>query len=245
MKHAKLVRMSFPVWVAVASTSLAAQERGGTTLQGQVVDSLTEHPMEGVLLRLDSGAETRSDRAGRFTLQGLEAGTHVLAALTLDCRVSWVGVELAAGGTSEVTISMPAPPGGARRAETGVPERPRSGGRLVTAAEIDAMQARSLRDVIGRVAPGMLSRGRNSLLSPNVEFVVVVDGIRAADGDRTLDNVRPEDVETLELAPGSSAGWEFGSAGSAGLVRIVTRQGTGGTRVPNAHQCVVPGMRGG
>jgi len=243
MKRMAFCGSSLVVW-ALAVPSLRAQEPERAALEGQVVDSLTERPLEGVLLRLDSGVETRSDRSGRFTLGGLEPGPHVLAALTEDCRVAWVGVHLVAGGTAEVTVSMPAPPGGARPQRAAVPERARSGGRLVTAAEIDAMRARSLRDVIGRIAPSMMSRGRNSLLSSDVEFVVVVDGVRAADGDRTLDNIRPEDVETIELAPGSSAGWEFGSAGSAGLIRIVTRGSPSRTPEPSGASCVVPGMRG-
>ena len=68
---------------------LVAQVELSATLEGQVLDSVTGRPMEGVLVRIDTGPEVFSDVDGRYRLMGLRPGRHILALLTVDCRVNW------------------------------------------------------------------------------------------------------------------------------------------------------------
>ena len=72
--------------------------------------------------------------------------------------------------------------------------------------------------------------------------MVGVDGVRAAHGAQALDVIRPSEVETLELLPGAVAGWEFGSAGSAGVIRVTTRRGARASSRSGAEGCIVPGF---
>ena len=246
-----------PACALLLTAGLSAQEPPAATLEGEVVDSVTGQPVAGVLLRLDSGPQTLSDEDGRFRLVGLEPGPHMFAVLTHDCRITWSEVELTPGQVSRVEVRLASAFGTRVEREREQAERRRSEGELVTADEIEQMNATSLADVIRRVKPTMIGaprgtvgaptsvsgRSRNSFLSATgaSEPVVVVNGVRVAHGAQALDFIRPSEVETLELLPGAVAGWEFGSAGSAGVIRVTTRRGDyRALSRSGAEGCVVP-----
>ncbi|HZD03607.1 MAG TPA: TonB-dependent receptor plug domain-containing protein, partial [Longimicrobiales bacterium] len=112
----------------------------------------------------------------------------------------------------------------------------------------------SLAEVIRRVAPNMVGspggqfgqstkvRGRtqNSFITPEPEPVVVVDGVRVEDASTALDLIRPSDVRTLEVLPGAAAGWQFGSSGAAGVIRVTTFRGGTQSSPPGVENCTVP-----
>ncbi|GIS79005.1 MAG: hypothetical protein CM1200mP14_05710 [Gammaproteobacteria bacterium] len=77
-----------------------------------------------------------------------------------------------------------------------------------------------------------------------LEPVVVLDGTRMSDASETINMIRPGEVETLELLPSSSGGWEFGSSGSAGVIRITTRKGAQNLRRSEVEACKVPNFPG-
>lgn len=232
------------------------------TVEGHVVDSLTGRPIPGVLVRLDTGAETFSSSEGRFRLTDVPPGAHMLALLTADCRVNWREVDLEPGDVSSLTVRLSLPFGVAARQAREAAERRRSEGTLVTAEEIQEMNAVTLADVIRRLEPTMIGnpanmvgsatsvsgRSRNSFTSRTgaEEPVVLIDGVRATDGSRALAEIHPSDVGTLELLPGAAAGWEFGSAGSAGVIRVTTRRhgdaAAPGRVTDGPGGCVVPGF---
>lgn len=242
--------------LATSASALAGQSPGGATVRGLVVDSVAGTPVSGVLLRLDSGGETFSARDGSFLLLDVPPGEHMIAALTSDCRVTWTEVTLEEGGISELRVTVPTVPGTEVVAERERSERRRAGGRLVTAEEIREMNAVTLADVIRRVEPNMVGaptavagevssvegRARNSFLSASgkEEPVVLIDGVRAVDGARALADLLPSEVETLELQPGASGGWEYGSAGAAGIIRVTTRRHSLAVRPARAEPCTVP-----
>lgn len=226
----------------VCAPALVAQSSGSATLEGEVVDSVSGRPIEGVLVRMDSGPQTFSDDEGRFRIADLTPGAHTVALMTSDCRVTWSDVLLASGEVTRTTVRMTAPPELAADEERRDEERRRAEGKLVTAAEIERMNARSMTDVLRRVEPSMIGglagytgtparvigRSRNALDAADggTEPVVVIDGVRAAHGSQALATLRPEDVATMEILAGAAAGWAYGSAGSSGIIRIVTRKGS-------------------
>ena len=231
----------------------AAQGTSPATLHGQIVDSITGVPMAGVLLRMDTGPQTLSDDRGRFRLDGLAPGPHLYAIMTADCRISWGEVLLAVGGLHEQDLRLAAVPGTERRVAREEVERRRSEGKLVTAAEIESMGARTLGDIIRRMSPRMVgtttmagaatpvrARAQNSFLDDGVEPVVVIDGVRAPDPSQALDRIHPSEVYTLEVLEGAAEGWIYGSDGAAGVIRVTTWKSHGGEAQPSVDECVVP-----
>tara|TARA_B100000929_G_scaffold119743_1_gene94922 strand:- start:29 stop:883 length:855 start_codon:yes stop_codon:yes gene_type:complete len=237
--------------------SLVAQVELSATLQGQVVDSVTGKPMEGVLVRIDTGPEVFSDIDGRYRLMGLRPGRHMLALLTADCRVNWGSVLLIPGVATEASFKLAVPIGTEQEVRREEAERRRSFGRLITREEIERFNPRTLVDVIRRYAPRMVSgasgqvgsttgitqRAPNSLTGV-LEPVVVLDGTRMSDAAETINMIRPGEIETLELLPSSSGGWEFGSSGSAGVIRITTRKGVQDLGRSEVEACKVPNFPG-
>lgn len=236
---------------------MAAQEQLSAILEGQVLDSVTGRPMEGVLIRIDTGPEVFSDSDGRYRLIGIRPGRHMLALLTEDCRVNWGSVVLTPGAATEASFELAPPIGMDQEVEREEVERRRSHGKIITREEIRRFNPRRLVDVIRRYAPRMVSgaspqvgaatglRQRSpSSFTGALEPVVVVDGTRVTNGSEAIDMIRPGDVETLELLPSSSGGWEFGSSGSAGVIRVTTRKGTRDRRDSRAPACRVPDFGG-
>lgn len=236
----------------LAAASLVVAQEPLTGLEGFVADSATGRPVAGVLVRMDSGRGTVSDELGRFRIVGVDGGEHLVALLTPRCRVSWHRVALVEGQVRlmALTVAVDAP-----TEEERVRDRERRGlsqGAFLDAADIEAMQVRTLADVVRRVAPRMVggspdqvgastevrSRSTNSF-TPS-EPVVVVDGARVSDGGRALDLIAPSDVETLEVLPGAAAGWEFGSDGAAGVIRVTTRYGDAPDSPDRVGSCQVP-----
>ena len=240
------------------STPAAAQSpTRAPSFFGQVVNRETGEPVRQVLLRLDTGDETLSDEDGRFRLESVEAGKHLYALLTSDCAITWGEVQLVEGESHEATLTVTVAASSDADMDQETSRRTRSKGKLVTADEIDAMHAVSMAEVIRRVAPTMVmgtpdeagavtqltSRGSNSIVSRSVP-IVVIDGIRIDDGARALDNLRPSEVRTLEILAGAGGGWEYGSSGSGGVIKVTT-----GRRDPSGppsatKKCVVPDFPG-
>lgn len=246
-----------PLWVTDAAD---AQSRS-TTFRAQVVDSVAGDPIPGVLVRFESGQEAVSDEVGRIVVQGLDPGEHTLALLTADCRVTWARVDLAAGTTREIELRLPPAFGAvASKAREEEADRRRAKGKILVAEEIDGMNARSATDLVRRLAPSMVrgwtgvageatsvsGRAPNSIIGDQAP-VLVVDGVRVHDVAYMLDQMLPSEVDTLEVLPGAAGGWEFGSQGSSGVIRIVRRRGvaTGTPESVETQSCSVPGFRRG
>lgn len=234
---------------ALASPSAAQDPTAG--LRGIVVDSAAGEPIAGVLVKLGSGAETLTSDRGRFELMDLTPGSHVVALLSADCQVTWTEVEIEPDSVLDTRFTLSRAPSAEERRTR--EDRRRSQGAIVTGDEIQEMRLRSLAEVIRRIEPGMVgssaavgavapirSRSRNSFTDEGMEPVVVVDGVRAADGSRMIHSIDPADVALLEILPGSVAGWEYGSDGAAGVIRVTTLKGRVGNARPDAGGCVVP-----
>lgn len=250
--HLLLAATSF----LAAASGAYGQSSADAVFEGQILDERTADPVAGVLIRLDTGHEAVTGRDGRFKIGPLVAGSHVYALLTADCAISWGQVDLAPGETHVGSLTVASRFSNATEAEKENDRRTRSKGKFLTGPEIDEMHAVSMAEVIRRVAPTMVmgapeeaggitqltSRGANSIVSRSVP-IVVVDGMRMDDGARALNGIRPSEVETLEILPGAAGGWEFGSAGSGGVIKVTTgRSGAQPATSPKA--CAVPNFPG-
>lgn len=243
----------------VASTASAQTPTGGV-FAGQIVDSISGEPIEGVLVRLDTGLEAFTDARGEFDFGGLPTGRRLYALLSKDCRITWGEIEVIDGIPRNVRLRLPPAFGAAADDEQrDAVERRRTGGKYVEAAEIDRMGARSVTEVIRRVAPNMVSgvtgavgstssftSGRTRSFLPDDPPVVVIEGIRIPDAEIVLTEMHPSEVQLLEVLPGSAAGWEFGSSGAGGVIKITLRRGlaTGAPEQAPVAECAVPDFPG-
>jgi hypothetical protein len=240
---------------ALAQMPIAGRVPAEARLEGEVVDSVTGRPIEGVLIRMDSGPETLSDANGRFVIEALTPGQHMLALLTSDCRIKWGAVFLTPGGRHTASFELAPPIGTEIQVRREAQERRRSFGRLITREQIEKLSARTLADVLRRYVPRMVGsatgdtgftdvitqRAPNSLTGL-LEPIVVVDGIRMHDAAETIAVIKPGEVEELEILTSSSGGWEYGSAGSAGVIKITTRKGIQDLPPRSVEPCMVPGF---
>jgi len=229
-------------------------------LDGQIVDSISGAPIEGVLVRMDSGHEAFTDSGGRFHFTGLPQGKRLVALLTEDCRITWGEVTVVERFPRNVEFRLP-PAFGAKAEQDAreVEERVRSTGRRMEREEINRSNARSVMELIRRMAPGMVSpmqgdpgnvssltasRGRS--LGTEDPPVVLIDGVRVPGAEGALSTMRPMEVAVIEVQPGAAAGWEYGSAGASGVIKITLRRAlaTGAQERREATTCVVPAFPG-
>jgi TonB-linked SusC/RagA family outer membrane protein len=91
------------------------------------------------------------------------------------------------------------------------------------AAGINVSQASS----IPGDAPSVLVRGKNSI-SSNTEPYIVVDGIPLSKTDGSINDINPNDIESVEILKDPSAVAIYGVNGSNGVVLITTKRGSKG-----------------
>ena len=72
--------------------------------------------------------------------------------------------------------------------------------------------------------------------------VVVIDGVRMPGAEGTLYTMRPHEISRLEVQPGAAAGWEYGSSGASGVIKITLRRGIADGQIERLERraCVVP-----
>jgi hypothetical protein len=250
------------VAAAAAQVEMSATaEPIGAVFEGQVVDSLTGDPIEGVLIRMDSGGEAFSDERGEFRFVGLPQGRRLFAMLTADCRITWAEITVVEGIPRRERFRLPPAFGAAADAADEEEARRKStGGRRLTARELDESQANSVLELIRQISPNMvdpmrgepggvseLRAGRGRSLGTTDPPVIVIDGVRMPGVEGTLSTMRPSEVAELEIQPGAAAGWEYGSAGASGVIKITMRRGLpdGAEEVRERSACVVPAFPGG
>ena len=67
--------------------------------------------------------------------------------------------------------------------------------------------------------------------------MVIFDGVQVGDGERALQDFKPVDVYSMEILRGASRGWEYGTGGAGGVIKIVTKTGDLGYGVEHPDRC--------
>ena len=225
-----------------------------STLEGSVLASPDGRPLSGVLVALEAGPRIKSDGEGAYRLEGVEPGQHLIAVVAPGCQVTFTVVDLLPGEVRSLTFEIAFD----LRVFDQLAQRRGSGGRVVMAPEIAAMNASTLAEVLARVAPGMVGatppqpgmvssgRGRASVSAGgNLVPAVILDGaILGASGLQDVQDLRPSDVAWIEVLRGAAGGWEVGTGGSGGLIRVQTKRGRGSdTPLIEPERCEIPGFR--
>lgn len=251
-----------PFRVAAQAEARLGATDAGAIFEGQVVDSVSGDPIPGVMVRMDAGPETFTDALGQFRFDALPQGRRLFAILTADCRIRWDEITLVTGIPRKKRYRLPAAFGAAAAEEVEQSEARRrsGGGRRLVAEDIDRMNVRSVTELIRSIAPGVLTpqqgdpgndsglrsaRGR-SMTGETAPPVLVVDGVRMPGFEGVLVAIEPSEVAMLEVLPGAAAGWEYGSSGASGVIKITLRRGLPDGADPTLARaaCVVPSFPG-
>lgn len=213
-------------------------------LKGRVVTEEGHRPVPRIRLNFSGGPTAFTDEDGAFSVMGLLAGNHMVTLVTPACRA--VTARFTWTGTTATELEVVLPDAMARM-DLG-PDIERGEGRLVTAAEIEGMRARTLADVIRHVAPHLIDAAPNQpgesarLKSRNtatvggyLEPVVVLDGLPSVGAASLFRDIRADEVAAVRILSGAAGGWVYGK--SAGMIRIWTKRGRGGGAVGVPTNC--------
>ncbi|HEY2375059.1 MAG TPA: SusC/RagA family TonB-linked outer membrane protein [Gemmatimonadaceae bacterium] len=205
-----------------------------------------------------TGRLTLTDVNGHFRLTGLSAGDVTLEIRRVGYRPvtqrATVGTEGLRILLTEAPIELNAL---VVTGTAGAVEKRSVGNAVSTIAAADQLQASAVGDLgalINGRAPGVVVtggtgragagtvlniRGR-STLSLSQQPLIYVDGVRVSNevgtGPRVqggnvvsrLDDIAPEDIESIEIIKGPAAGTLYGTEASNGVVQIITKKGGGG-----------------
>jgi hypothetical protein len=237
--------------IALVAGPTAAQEPEKTPLptvvEGLTLDALSGLPFPNVQLRFDTGERITSDEQGRYMIDGIQPGYHRVALVTGRCNVTFADLELAPGEIKRIAFQVPSEMVGVRPGHEEL--RKRSEGEYYSSDELEEMSARNLLDVLRRVAPDMVGPqsglpgasptlvGRTRTARGVAEPIVVFDGIQVGDGVRALRDFKPADVYSMEILRGAGRGWEYGTGGAGGVIKIVTQSGDLGYGVEHPDRC--------
>lgn len=244
----RLLRVGLLLGLALSSTDPAYPQGTDTAVRVVVRGADTGAPLVGALVSTAGlGLQGITDAAGVVRLVGLPAGEQSIRAQYLGYAPVTVRVFLDPGEPAEVRLELPVQPirlaeirVRARRSDLetrGFENRRRAGlGTFVSRDQIARMQPRFLSDVLRRVAGMQLTPsggvGMSRASSRGVGMVHRTCPIQYyVDGTMTMplqvDNIRPEDVEGLEIYKGPATipiAYNKGTA-ICGVILIWTRTG--------------------
>ena len=201
---------------------------------------------------------TRSDPNGRFRLTGLTGTEVTLEARRIGFRLATVRAVVGPQPVSIVLTVTPLELDAVVvTGQVGAVERRAVGNAVTTidaSNELRTSGAGTLGSLINGRAPGVVVtsgtgragtgtslsiRGR-STLSLSQQPLIYIDGVRVSNdvntGPRTqgglvvsrLDDIAPEDIESIEIIKGPAAGTLYGTEAANGVVQIITKKGGAG-----------------
>lgn len=238
-------------WRVVAAlgalaASLPATARGQDEgrLVGVVVTDNQGVPIPGAMVALDAGPRTTADEDGAFVLDGVEAGPYRIAAVAPGCHVGLGEVDVQAGRATRVQVAVPLPPDAEELLNAWTLGTRSLGDQIktLTAEDMRRRHVQTIQDALRIIAPDMVGGetsqvgGRASLRNRGAPTVgadpsplVIVDGIQISmQSIDALATINPQDIERIEVMRGGTGGWRYGFMGVNGVVRITTRDASGG-----------------
>ena len=208
------------------------------TVTGVVVDAENGQPLAGVAVGLaGGGAATRTDAAGRFSIQAPPTGRLLIS------QIGYQTAQIAIGGRATVNISLQ--PSVAMLDElvvTGYQTQRRGDiTAAISSVNLEAVQTQTSTSVLqrlgGRVpgvtvessgSPGARSTVRIRGISSfqNNEPLYIIDGVPAVESFANFLN--PNDVESIQVLKDASAASIYGSRANNGVIIITTKKGRRG-----------------
>jgi TonB-linked SusC/RagA family outer membrane protein len=248
------------VTIAAAAPPLrSAAAQGTASVSGRVVDSTSAQPVAGArVLVVGRATGTLTDREGRYTLQGLPAGTISLRAQRIGFAPQTIQVALADGSSATVDFTLTASAtmlsdvvvtgyGTDSRANLSSSVASVKGSDVegTPQAGVDAaIQGRAAGVQViqnaGNPGVGMTVRIRGAAsISASNQPLYVIDGVPLLRDDFSqldvggqdvsgVTGLNPDEIETIDVLKDASAAAIYGSRGSNGVIMITTKRGQAG-----------------
>lgn len=215
------------------------------TVNGTVLSSDTNEPLIGATVQVKgTSTGTATDFEGKFSLT-VEDNAVLVVSYT-----GYATLEVPVNGQTVLTINMQ--PDFAALEEVvvtgyGVQKKRVVTGAIATldnekissipvASGVQAMQGQVAGvDIVqtgGRPGanPTIRIRGRRSITASN-DPLFVIDGIPQTSGTSAINDVNPQDIQSMEILKDAAATAIYGSRGANGVVIITTKRGTTGKSV--------------
>ena len=247
-----------PALALATPAPVLPQQDGNVT--GVVLNQRSRNPLASVAVSIaDLGLGVASEANGRYLLQNVPAGTHLLTVELIGYGTETREVTVSAQGTAvadflliqeafqldEIVVTGTA--GGQRVRELG-----NSVARLDASVFEDTpnenlsrvLTARAPGVVVqqGSGSPGTAStiklRGSSSMQLTNDGPLLYIDGVRMnnritsgsfAEGNVSrIDDLDPENIQSIEVIKGPAAATLYGTEASNGVIQIVTKRGLPG-----------------
>ena len=221
--------------IALSSYGQSAKVRG-------VIKDTTGKGIVGVTIRVKGGVETvQTDAQGNFSIQASPGSTLIITSVGFQEKQITVGqqanLDIALVPAENVLEELVVVGYGSQKRSdiTGsVASVPKD--RLSKIPVNNVMQA--IQGAVSNVtvsqassipgdAPSVQVRGRNSI-NAGSEPYVVVDGIPLTKTDGSINDINPNDIESVEILKDPSAVAIYGVNGSSGVILITTKRGTTG-----------------
>lgn len=202
---------------------------------GTVRDQASGAPLVGAqVIVSDLGMGTVTEPGGRFRIDGIPPGEHVLRVEHIGFRTAEeplifeeVSNFTAVAWLVPQAISM-------ESLEVRAPSRPEQAARSagasryrVTREDIENRPGSSLTDILRAKVPGIRilrdRRGCPVLSTRQGTALIVLDGVPFRDGC-ILNEIVPGDIESIDLLSSVAASTRWGSLAGGGVVEIETRQ---------------------
>src|SRR6185312_9579725 len=233
----KLLR-AFLLMVSVLLSNLIIAQ---ITVTGSVMSNKTKTPLQGVSVRVSGtniGAMTNGQGEFKITAparaKSIELSFVGYKSKKVDIQNSPITVylETSASELNEVVVTA----GGIIRkkrelgtAQTTIPDSTLVRGKAIniTGGLVDKAAGLQIQGTSGGVNPNfrIVLRGNRSLTGNN-EALIVLDNVIVP--NEVMNNLNPEDVESLNILQGSGAAALYGSKASNGAIIITTKQGKSG-----------------
>lgn len=221
--------------IAVSSYGQSANVKG-------VVKDTSGKGIAGVTIRVKGGAETvQTNGQGNFSIQASPGSTLIITSVGFKEKQITIGqqanLDVALVPAENVLEELVVVGYGSQKRSdiTGsVASVPKD--RLSKIPVNNVMQA--IQGAVSNVtvsqassipgdAPSVQVRGRNSI-NANSQPYIVVDGIPLSRTDGSINDINPNDIESVEILKDPSAVAIYGVNGSNGVILITTKRGTTG-----------------
>lgn len=238
--------VSLALFLVAALTALPAQAQTGT-ITGTVFDAESQNPLPGanvVIQGTQEGATT--DSQGEYEITGLSPGEYTIQASFVGYQNLSKEVTVQAGQTSELDFQLPR---SAMQMDEVVAIGYGEQQRRDVTGSVSSIEGSDLQEVSdrsidlglqglaagvfvqrGRSKPGdgagqVRIRGSRSITAGN-DPLYVIDGVPLTGGG--LQDINPQNVESVEVLKDASATAIYGARGSNGVVLITTQRGYDG-----------------